>query len=403
MLKWGEALGISAAGSKTTVSLFDFDESKSGWAFGVGDGVFLVPYRANGCWRVTVVPTGDTAKSIVKAEVEPGSMITINGLPRMFVATITYQDSRTKTLRLRHTDRFDKEALLRNESLHLLGGYYPTIALGLLGTVGAGKSCYQHSLCINSTLERAGKLLGGKVISTAKDPKTARLPRTSVSSFEGVPFELTKEDGKKVRKTEVVVFDMGGELSMLENHNQSVFTHERYRMNDRLLVDEVLDKARFLDGVLVVVKGSSLFENAKRPLGDIEGLLRLFSEENGNIWKIVAVSEADVIQDKLSEAEAAHANHSVLANGTRLHSTSPVFNAVHSLEDLRRHMALAADVLRDTHRYSFSEDMPVCFTATCCEESGDMLDFEKGFNSELPFVWLLRHMVDMGGGEHHES
>lgn len=401
MLKWGEALGLSAGG-KTTLSRFDFDESKSGWAFGVGDGVFLVPYRSNGCWRVTVLPIGDTAKSIVKAELEPGCMITINGLPHMFVAKLTYQDNRTRNLRLRSSDRFDKEALFRNERLHLLGGYYPTIALGLLGTVGAGKSCYQHSLCINSTLERAGKLLGGKVISTAKDPKTARLPRTSVSSFEGVPFELTKEDGKKVRKTEVVVFDMGGELSMLENHNQSVFTHERYRMNDRLLVDEVLDKARFLDGVLVVVKGSSLLENAKRPLGDIEGLLRIFSEENGNIWKIVAVSEADVIQDKLSEAEAAYAYPSVLANGTRLHSTSPVFNAVHNMEDLRRHMALAADVLRDTHRYSFSEDMPVCFTATCCEESGDMLDFQKGFNQELPFVWLVQHIVDMGG-KHHES
>ena len=45
MLKWGEALGISAGGERTTVSHFDYDESKTNWAFGVGDGIFLVPYR----------------------------------------------------------------------------------------------------------------------------------------------------------------------------------------------------------------------------------------------------------------------------------------------------------------------------------------------------------------------
>ena len=398
MLKWGEALGISAGGERTTVSHFDYDESKTNWAFGVGDGIFLVPYRSNGRWRVTVLPIGDAAKSIVKAEIEPGSLILVNGLPRMFSVKLTYQNDKTRNLRLRHTDRFDREALLRNESLHLFGGYYPTVTIGLLGTVGAGKSCYQHSLCINTTLDRAAKLLGGKVISTAKDPKAARLPRTAISSFEGVPFEVTKEGKRKSQKIEVVVFDMGGELSLLENYNQGVFSQGKYRMNDRLLADEVLDKARFLDGVLVVLKGTSLLADANRPLGDIEGLLRLYSEENGNIRKIIAISEADVIQEKLKQAELAHASRSVLANGARLYSSSPVFKPARSEEDLRRHMALAADVLRDTKRYSFREDMPVCMVSTCHEEANDILNFETGaMNNELPFVWLLQHLVDMGG------
>lgn len=400
MLKWGEALGISAGSERTTVSHFDYDESKTNWAFGVGDGIFLVPYRSNGRWRVTVLPIGDAAKSIVKAEIEPGSLILVNGLPRMFSVKLTYQNDKTRNLRLRHTDRFDREALLRNESLHLFGGYYPTVTIGLLGTVGAGKSCYQHSLCINTTLDRAAKLLGGKVISTAKDPKAARLPRNAISSFDGTPFEVTKEgkSKRKAQKIELVVFDTGGEISLLQNHSQSVFQHGSYRISDRLLADEVLDKARFLDGALVVVKGTSLLENGKRPLGDIEGLLRLYSEENGNIRKIIAISEADVIQEKLKQAESAHASRSVLANGARLHSSSPVFNPIHSQEDLRRHMALAGDILRDTHRYNFSsEDLPVCLVSACREESGDMMDFESGFNQELPFVWLLEHLVDMGG------
>lgn len=400
MLKWGEALGISSGGERTAVSRFSYDESKTNWAFGVGDGVFLVPYRSNGRWHVTVLPIGDAAKSIAKAEIEPGSLILANGLPRMFSAKLTYQNDKTRNLRLRHTDRFDREALMRNETLHLFGGYYPTVTIGLLGTVGAGKSCLQHSLCINTTLDRAAKLLGGaNVISTAKDTKVARLPRNAISSFDGTPFEVTTQgkSKRKAQKIELVVFDTGGEISLLQNHSQSVFQHGSYRISDRLLADEVLDKARFLDGVLVVVKGTSLLEDGKRPLGDIEGLLRLYSEENGNIRKIVAISEADVLQQKLKQAESAHASRSVLANGARLHSSSPVFNRVNTEEDLRRHMALASDLLRDTHRYNFSEDMPVCLVSACREEGGDMMDFESGFNQEVPFVWLLQHLVDMGG------
>ena len=277
--------------------------------------------------------------------------------------------------------------------------------VGLIGSVGCGKSCLHHCMRTSSTLNRLRKLFPGNAIrSTGVESVSSRLQRTAIGTFEGAPFEIEDKAG---HRREVVLYDMAGEITNLEAFSQSIYKVSNYRMEDRIEADKILDKVQYLDAIFVVIKGTSLFKTHERVIGDVDSFLRLLDEEypSSVIRKAIVITEADLIRQRLKDAEAAiqesdatnrqilRAN-GALANGAFLHSSSSLFQRANSFEDIYRHVALCTEFHQDI-KGGDSSRAPCFMISTLQERDDGMLDFEQAVNAEIPFAWLLSRMIKM--------
>ena len=391
-MKAGIAFGLDTQTHESLLSYYD------NWVWGVDNGLFVTVSFERGQWRVHKADCStDVWKNAVVTLVK-GTLIPQNGYPLSFDVLVK-RGTTQETFTLRDTDRFDGPSLADGgRKFHLIGGYIPTLLIGMVGPVGCGKTCYAHSVRYKSSVDRFNRLFHETINCIGTNAVCLRPDHSPLTTFNGTPFQVITKNGREV--ADVILVDMAGELTK-DTFNQGVFgDNADYNAGTRIDVDNLIRNCKNMDALILFTLGSSLFVQHEDEIGSYRTFLKKL---NRPMLHAVAITGADMVYERLAEAERTEQSSDpserkealacgALLDGAVLRTISPVFNQVHTPDELYTHIALAHDLYSDTIS---DVNAPVFLLSSLKEQDDGKLDFSASCNVELPMAWLMSRLLPM--------
>ena len=285
-----------------------------------------------------------------------------------------------KRISLTRFSNLNSDETAENAYLEPESGYHPTLFIFMLGGTGSGKTCWLKAL---STPKIQDKIFSQRHIHyfyRGTDTGVAPEP-TKMGTITFHPFFLSK---KRDRKVQAVVFivDVGGEIGNYKREDPEIL----------ILQDSIGELA---SGIFVVRSEKWLFG---------QGII-LNDPNEFIILDLLQQEDNDLSEDKFCYIlTCADTIKEVLENrGTNVNLNlapdSPIFTQTDcSTEQMYQNMAIASDIMKT--KDGTIGNSP-CFAVSCCSNTGikddktgrELLDFGKGYNADLPIVYMLQRLV----------
>lgn len=337
--------------------------------------------------------------SLPNTQITVRSVTSVNGYPYRITLKVT--DVKTAAdYTLTPDDRVSIRSLSTQQRREFLpdSGYYPTSFVAMLGPVHSGKTCTVCSWRTPDVAQKAARLLPNGFNTIQTKPVQPQLPPSKLAEVAPSGFEILDANGNI--SSMVYIIDLSGELTALRSaapagtaYNGMEFIHpgKALSRDERQLIFRIVNIIAKISDAIVVIGDDRTFVPGAEIHGNVNAIINILRQEHQLPDTICYMSTcADLIQKKLTE--------NALDLGTaRLCSDSPVFTSAVDTPDpqdaMYQHMAIAREVL--SQKYTLPEDA-ACFMVSLLTErksdSGILLDFSKGVNSELPLVYLMRRL-----------
>lgn len=372
ILNIGEAVYLE----KTSIQISRPDDW--GWFYRSEDGdILVIQVHKNifGKWVVSK-PSGqqNVQIDVTDVDVEPR-----NGLPYKVSARIRIGNKNTiaifKRISLKRYADLNPNEDIKEASLVVNSGYYPSLFIFMLGATSNGKTCWLHALNTYAVQERVFRQHRIFYFGL-KDEIIPPLKPTEVSKITFNDFFLCKKR-KKIIQAAVFIVDLAGEINNLGNEDEKV---------------EMLRKSikRYASGIFVVRNEKWLFGRENRQNDPSEYILLHLAQEPdddalGEDKFCYILTGADRIKDAIDKKEQ-------YAAKLNLTSDSPIFCPTDcSSEQMYQNMAIASDIMKT--RDGSIGDSPCFAVSCCCDTEDEKLDFGKGYNADLPIVYMLQRLV----------
>ena len=313
-----------------------------------------------------------------------------NDLPYTVKARIVGMDSKNKKAKsaqvifkrvsLTRFSNLNSDETVENAYLEPESGYRPTLFIFMLGGTGSGKTCWLNALNIPQIQD--------KIFSQRHIYYFDQRPRTDVAP-EGTnpgtiifhPFFLSKKRNKKDMRAVVFIVDISGEIG-------------NYKIKDsqfEILRDSIGELA---SGIFVVrsekwLLGQEIIQNDPSEFIILDLLQRDNDLDEDKFCYILTC--ADKIK-KILEEKKENVNLDLAPD-------SPIFTQTDcTAKQMYENMAIASDLMK--RRDGTIGNSP-CFAVSCCSNTGrkddktgrEILDFDAGYNADLPIVYMLQRLV----------
>ena len=304
-------------------------------------------------------------------------------LPETVEATIKISNKRNRVsfqrISLKSYSELPANGDIKEALLEPYSGYYHSLFIFMLGATSSGKSCWIHALKTRAVQERVRSQRHIHYFGQEEDV-VEKLEPTNIN--KRIVFNrvfLCKRKSKKIQ-TVVFIVDLAGEVNDL-NREDKEYTMLRTSIRE------------YASGIFVVKNGETMLTQgvAKHAPGEFI-LLDLLQDENdlGEDKFCYILTCADKIKAALEKDTAKQDKFNLVPD-------SPIFSPTDcSTEQMYQNMAIASYIMKDR----IIEDSP-CFVVSCCSNTGtineqtgkELLDFGKGYNSDLPLVYMLKKIV----------
>lgn len=326
-------------------------------------------------WKVIIIDKSDNVESIEVVDDDEYRPDKRNGLLYSFHVRINtetdifLEDSSRVSIRSYKRSKNADNAQLISES-----GYYPSLFFFMLGNTSCGKTCWNYALNTAKVMTDVKRRYDNKDREVKYDvdkrpPRTGKFQPTKHSDVKfDTCINLCKKDNDEI-KARAFVVDIAGEVANIQNNEQ---TQKQLRDSIR----------RYAAGVFVIRNTEWLFRELDNCNSDPERLiskLRQFDISKDKFCYIL--TSADKIKKAIEEDPKKGCTFSLTPD-------SPIFYPAGEQE--YENWAITSYIMKE--RGEDIENSP-CFTISSGCEDGDDFYCDKGYNAELPLVYMLKSLV----------
>ena len=346
--------------------------------------------RKSGRWKAEIVGNPQNLESIEIQDNEEFRPDIENGLLHSFHANITKKHGGQPVDIILETDNRISLACYERqggdiERSRLIpeSGYYPSIYLFMLGATNCGKTCWNYALNTSGVREKVVKHYNKRNARAEyfenRPPRVAKFKPTGHEDVKlDTCIQLRKEndyiENDYIRALAFIV-DLAGEVANVRNNKQT----------QRRLRDSI---KRYASGIFVIRNKEWLFnELLPNQIDPVELISQLKQGVNaiGRDKFCYILTSADKIKREIE----AHPDRGEILSLT---PDSPIFNENASMYE---NMAVTSYIMvqKDAQIKYKDGTCSTCFTISSGEEDDEFFDCGKGYNAELPLVYMLKSLV----------